>query len=53
MGVACRQAVSIDVRRNRNRADERAIRCLGVVLPTLLTSVEAVITDQVMKDAAS
>jgi len=53
MDVACRQAVSIDVRRNHNRVVARAIQCLGAVLTTLLTSAQAVTIDQVMKDEAS
>lgn len=54
MGVVCRQAVLIDVRRSRSRAGARAIQRLGVVLPTLLMSVgQAAITDQVMRDEAS
>lgn len=54
MGVVCRQAVLIDVRRNRSRVDARAIRCLGVVLTTLLTSgAQVAIIGQVMRDEAS
>lgn len=53
MDVACRPAVLIDVRRNRSRVDARAIQCLGAVLLTLLTSAQAAITGQVMRDEAN
>jgi hypothetical protein len=51
MDVACRPAVSIDGRRNHNRGDVRAIRCLVVGRTMrLMLAVQAATTDQVMKD---
>lgn len=51
MAVVYRRAVLIDERRNHNLGAGLAIRCLGAVLTTRLTSAVAVTTDQVMKDA--
>ena len=51
MDEACRRAVLIDARRNRNLGAAQAIPCLAGALPTrLMLAAQVAITDQVMKD---